>query len=98
MSKYNYDPKALKGLGVGPFLNEVKTRDEQIAKGDNSIPTSIYNPNIVSQELHPSVQFGIVNKVIEHKDAKTYVIGPNVGKGTEKLAYFRAGQYVSVVV
>ena len=98
MSKYNYDPKTLKGLGVGPFLNEVKTRDEQIAKGDNSIPTSIYNPNVVSQELHPSVQFGIVNKVIEHKDAKTYVIGPNVGKGTEKLAYFRAGQYVSVVV
>ncbi len=98
MSKYNYDPKALKGLGVGPFLNEVKTRDEQIAKGDNSIPTSIYNPNVVSQELHPSVQFGIVNKVIEHKDAKTYVIGPNEGKGTKKLAYFRAGQYVSVVV
>jgi len=98
MSKYNYDSKALKGLGVGPFLNEVKLRDSEIAKGENSIPTSIFNPNIVSVELHPAVQFGVVNNIIEHRDAKTYVIGPNEKMGTEKLAYFRAGQYVSVVV
>ena len=98
MSKYNYDSKALKGLGVGPFLNEVKTRDAEIAKGENAIPTSIYNPNIISSELHPSIQFGIINKVIEYKGAKTYVIGPNKDKGTEKLAYFRAGQYVSIVI
>ena len=98
MSKYYYDSKALKGLGVGPFLNEVKTRDEQIAKGENTIPTSIYNPNIISSELHPLVQYGIINKIIEHKGAKTYVIGPDKESGTEKLAYFRAGQYVSIVI
>ena len=98
MAKYNYDKKALKGLGVGAFLNEVKVREAHIAQGENSIPTSIYNPNIVSSELHPAVQFGIVNDIIEHKDAKTYVIGPNAKLGCEKLAYFRAGQYVSIVV
>ena len=97
MSKYNYDKSALKGLGVSDFLNEVKVREAHIAEGENTTPTSIYNPNVVSAKLHPACQFGVVKKVIEHKDAKTYVIGPNTKMGTEKLAYFRAGQYVSVI-
>ena len=98
MAKYNYDKKALKGLGVGAFLNEVKVREEHLSQGENTIPTSIYNPNIVSNELHPAIQFGVIKEIIEHKDAKTYIIGPNEKLGTNKLAYFRAGQYVSVVV
>lgn len=98
MSKYNYDSKALKGLGVGPFLSEVKVREQHIAQGANTIPTSIYNPNVVASELHPAVQFAVITDVIERKGAKTYVFSPNENLGTKKLAYFRAGQYVSVVV
>ena len=37
MAKYNYDKKVLKGLGVGDFLGEVKTRQEHIEKGENTI-------------------------------------------------------------
>ena len=58
MAKYNYDKKVLKGLGVGPFLNEVKVRDAEIEKAPATIPTSIYNANVLAKKLHPSVQFG----------------------------------------
>lgn len=95
MAKYNYDKKALRGLGVGDFLNEVKVREQHIAAGENKIPTSVYNPNRLAEQLHPHVQFGRVEKVIEHKDARTYVIAPNEEMGCTSLAYFRAGQYIS---
>ena len=97
MAKYNYDKSILKGLGVSDFLNEVKVREAHIAEGENTIPTSIYNPNIVSSKLHPACQFAKVAEVIDRKDGKTYVLEPNKDMGTEKLAYFRAGQYVSVI-
>ena len=97
MSKYNYDKSILKGLGVGDFLNEVKVREAHIAKGENTIPTSTYNPNVVAKKLHPACQFVVVKRIVEHKDAKTYVLEPNKKLGTESLAYFRAGQYISVI-
>ena len=98
MSKYNYDKSLLKGLGVGAFLNEVKLREEHIANGADTIPTSIYNPNILANKLHPAVQFVKVKEIIDRGDAKTYVFEPDETKGTKQLAYFKAGQYISVVV
>ena len=98
MSKYNYDKSLLKGLGVGAFLNEVKLREEHISKGAETIPTSIYNPNILASKLHPTVQFVKVKQVIDRGDAKTFILEPNETKGTKELAYFKAGQYISVVV
>lgn len=98
MAKYNYDKSVLKGLGVGDFLGEVKVRQQHIEKGENTIPTSIYNPNVLASKLHPGVQYGVISEVIELQDAKTFVITPNEAKGTKQLAYFRAGQYISVEV
>ncbi|MDO4940841.1 MAG: iron-sulfur cluster-binding domain-containing protein [Erysipelotrichaceae bacterium] len=96
MSKYNYDSKYLKGLGVGDFLNETKVRAKHIAEGENTIPTSIYNPNIIAKQLHPHFQLGIVKEVIDRKQAKSYVIAADKNRGFTELAYFEAGQYVSV--
>lgn len=96
MAKYNYDKKALKGLGVGAFLNETKLRASELAKGDNSIPTSIYNPNIVAAELHPDYQLVKVKEVIEHDGAKSFVLVADKDRGCKELAYFEAGKYVSV--
>lgn len=95
MAKYSYDKKVLKGLGAGPFLNEVKVRDAEIEKAPSTIPTSIYNANILAKKLHPSVQLGKIVKVIPVPGAKTFVIAPDEEKGCKELAYFRAGQYVS---
>ena len=44
MSKYNYDKKALKGLGVAAFLNEVKVREKHIAQGEDTIPIKSVAP------------------------------------------------------
>ena len=96
MAKYNYDKSVLKGLGVGDFLGEVKTRQAHIDKGENSIPTSVYNPNVLAAKLHPGVQFGKIAQIVEYADAKTFVIVPDEAKGCKELAYFRAGQYVSI--
>ena len=95
MAKYNYDKSSLKGLGVGPFLGEVKLRQQKIAEADATPPKSIYNSNVLAKKLHPDYQELVVKKVIDHGSAKQYVLGPNEKKGTKELSYFRAGQYLS---
>lgn len=94
--KYNYDKNLFKDYGVGPFMNQVKTRNAEIEKGKEEIPQSIYNANKLAAALHPKKQFVIISKVIDRKGAKSYVLVPNRESGTKRLAYFRAGQYVSV--
>ena len=96
--KYNYDKKLLKTLSVGPFLGQVKLREKMIAEADDSIPTSIYNANILGKQLHPHVQYAVVSEITEHVGAKSYKLAPDAEKGTEALAYFRAGQYISIAL
>lgn len=96
MAKYNYDKSKLKGLGVGPFLKEVKTREAEIAKGAETLPNPIYNANILAKKLHPDVQYAVIEEVREEPSAKTFILVPDTEKGTDSLAFFRAGQYVSV--
>ncbi|MBQ0037157.1 MAG: iron-sulfur cluster-binding domain-containing protein [Clostridiales bacterium] len=98
MAKYNYDKKSLKGLGVGAFLGEVKTRNAHIEAAEATIPTSVFNANRLAKALHPSVQFARVSRVIDHGGAKSFVLVPDTDKGTQAMAYFRAGQYVSLAL
>lgn len=98
MAKYNYDKSVLKGLGVGPFLNEVKVRQEHIARGETKVPSSIYNPNVMAKKLHPSYQLGVISEVVDYGSAKKFVIKPNTEKYFNELAYFKAGQYLSIEV
>ena len=94
--KYNYDKSALKGLGIGPFLNQVKTRNRMIEAAPDDMPQSIFNVNRLAASLHPARQYVKIASVTHHGDAKSFVLVPDREKGTEKLAYFRASQYVSV--
>lgn len=96
--KYNYDKKLLKSLGVGPFLGQVKLREKMIAEANDTPPVSIYNANILAEKLHPSVQHAVVSDIVEHVDAKSYTLTPDTENGTQQLAYFRAGQYVSIAL
>ena len=98
MAKYNYDKSALKGLGVGAFLGEVKLREQHIAAATDEMPQSIYNANILAKKLHPAKQFVKVAKVVDYGDAKSFVLVPDPARGTEEMAYFRAGQYTTVEV
>ena len=94
--KYNYDKNALKGLSIMPFLNQVKTRNKMIEAASDEMPQSIFNVNRVAAALHPARQHVKIAKVTNHGDAKSYLLIADKEKGTEKLAYFRASQYVSV--
>lgn len=60
-------------------------------------PTDSYKPNQLASALHPSVQYLKVSKIIEHgSDAKSYWLESNAQKGTTALAWFCAGQYLSI--
>ena len=96
--KYGYDKKLLKSLGVGPFLGQVKLREKMIAEASDELPTSIYNANVLAKKLHPHVQYAVISAVTDHGDAKSYTLAPDTEKGVQALAYFRAGQYVSIAL
>ena len=96
--KYNYDKKLLKSLSVGPFLGQVKLREKMIAEAPDTPPVSVFNANVLAKKLHPNVQYAQVAKITEHADAKSYTLVADPEKGTEGMAYFRAGQYVSIAL
>ncbi len=60
-------------------------------------PTGSYVPNRIAAALHPGVQHVKVAEVVEQSaDTKTFWLEANAAKGTEQLAWFSAGQYLSV--
>ena len=96
MAKYNYDKKLLKGLGAGAFIRQVETRNRAIAAAPDTIPSSVFNANVLAKRLHPAVQHCVIASVSDHGDAKSFVLVPDAERGTAELAFFRASQYVSV--
>lgn len=59
--------------------------------------TDSYVPNKIAKALHPGKQYVKVAEVIEQSaDTKTFWLEANADKGTKALAWFRAGQYLSV--
>lgn len=56
-----------------------------------------YKPNQLAKALHPGTQYVKVSKVIDHGgDTKTFYLEADADKGTKALAWFSAGQYLSV--
>ena len=56
-----------------------------------------YAVNSVANFLHPSVQYLKIKTVAEvSKDVRAYILEPDAGHGTAKLAYFRPGQHLSI--
>ena len=98
MGKYKYSRKGLKGLTLFPFLGEVKTRLKAIEAAPATIPQSVFNANVLSARLHPSVQHVVIAEVTDHGDAKSFKLVPDTERGTKEMAYFRASQYVSVAL
>lgn len=96
--KYGYDRSVLKGLGVGPFLGLEKARNAVIGEAPDTPPQSIFNANRLAKSLHPDVQHATIAAVTDHGGARSYKLVPDRAKGTEKMAFFRASQYVSVAL
>ncbi|MFX0008447.1 MAG: FAD-binding oxidoreductase [Promethearchaeota archaeon] len=80
------------------FKNLISDREKKISKApDNPID---FDPiNKLVQELHPKKQYLIIDEIKEEsKSTKTFKLVPDPSSETKGLAYFRAGQYLSLRV
>ncbi len=81
------------------FIRMNSNRDARIeaAPADPLPATGSYKPNQLADALHPGVQHVRVSEVTEQAaDVKTFWLQADREKGTEALAWFSAGQYLSV--
>jgi ferredoxin-NADP reductase len=79
------------------FLGIKKYRKKRISTASDAMPESDPYVNRLATALHPSRQYLKIEKIIEETPTtKTFRLVPNPEKGTKSLAYFQAGQYLSV--
>ena len=90
MKKFNFHVKPIGLLDMLHFKQMVPRRRAILQSGSLDPITSVYGVNRLAQSLHPKMQKAVVSEIIPRKDAKTFILK------ADKLAYFRAGQYVSV--
>lgn len=80
------------------FKNLTSERKKYIDKAPETFKQSD-SVNTLAKLLHPSIQSLIINEVKEEtKSSKTFRLTPDPDSNTEKLAYFRAGQFLSLKV
>lgn len=81
------------------FVSIVPTRMEVISQAPEACLPKDYEVNMLAEKLHPKVQYVKIASICEHgKDAKSFTLVPDTEKGTKQLAYFSAGQYLSVAL
>ena len=91
-------PKLWK-LNPMDFTKLTPARQEKIAQAPaKPMPSPLsYKPNQIASALHPKAQYLKVAKIVERgADVKSYYLEPDPQRGTESLAWFSAGQYLSV--
>ena len=91
-------PKLWK-LNPMDFTKMTPTRQAKIdaAPATPMPPTDSYKPNQLANALHPKVQYLKVAKIVDRgSDAKSYYLEADAEKGTTSLAWFSAGQYLSI--
>ena len=89
----------ISSLNPAKFIKLVPSREQKIAETPaKAIPhQDTYTANRIAKALHPDRQFVVISKVEEFSaDVKRYTFVPDTAKGTTALAYFSAGQYLSV--
>lgn len=96
MSRKNNILKSFSALKFFSILKERKNRFASAAS--DTVPQS-YPVNDYAKLLHPEVQYVKVSKVEEvGSDAKRFTLVPDLQKGTERLASFSSGQYISLQI
>lgn len=80
------------------FDQIIPDRRRVIEAASSDFPKYDYNANYLARKLHPSVQHVVITDIRELNGAKVYTLGPDTDKGTDSLAYPRAGQYISLTL
>ncbi len=89
----------LNSLNPNRFSELLVNREKAIARSSESPKACEPAVNKLAHALHPKVQHLVVADIIEHNaDTKSYICKPDQECGTKGLAYFSAGQYLSVSV
>lgn len=86
----------LNSVALERFGAIIPTRRSVIERASAEFPQYEYNANILARQLHPSVQHVYVKNIEPLTGAKRYTLCPDSEQGTDKLACFQAGQYVSL--
>lgn len=79
-------------------MNPTRQAKIEAAPAKELPATDSYVPNKIAKALHPGTQYVRVAKIDDFGDAKTFWLEANADKGTEALAWFSAGQYLSVTL
>ena len=91
----------IKSLSRLAIIKSFYSRLKAIGKASDEPARDLYSylPNKLALSLHPHVQYRKVAEIIPHgKDMKSFVFVADKERGTEKWAWFSAGQYLSVTV
>ena len=91
----------LRSLRKMDFLKVVPTRKQKISEAAAKPlpPLRSYKANEIAAALHPQCQHLKVEEIVGRTaDMKSYILAPDAENGTEKLAYFSAGQYLSITL
>ena len=89
----------IKSLNKMDFTKMIPTREEKIASANSEPSKDLYSykPNQLARALHPAIQHVVISEIKElGPDMKTFVFTADKEAGTNELAYFSAGQYISV--
>ena len=80
-------------------MNPTRQAKIEAAPAKELPATDSYVPNQIAKALHPGTQYVKVAEVVEQSaDTKTFWLEANEAKGTKSLAWFSAGQYLSVTL
>lgn len=87
----------LNSLDPGRFHALLNGREAAFAAAPADFPAQPYGVNALAEALHPRQQFLTVSDVQIFSDhCRTYTLRPDRSRGTEALAVFQPGQYISV--
>ena len=87
----------VKSLSARKFFPMLGNRQSRFEKGEANVPESTDGARSIALALHPERQYLKVSEVTERaSDCKSFKLVPDTEKGTEKLAYFGAGKYLTV--
>lgn len=87
----------IKSLKSKKFLPMLSDRQARFNAAEAKLPDAPDHAMYLARALHPKRQYLKISAVTERaEDCKTFTLVPNIEKGTNELAYFSAGKYLTV--
>ncbi|MBQ6067615.1 MAG: iron-sulfur cluster-binding domain-containing protein [Clostridia bacterium] len=89
----------LKSFRKKNAISVIMNRQKRFAAADDSVPSGTDAARELARALHPKKQYVKVAAVTERAaDVKSFTLVPDPARGTESLAWFGAGKYLTVFV